>query len=191
MINIIMGKQIEAQTNPAGGMDMGMGGMGAAPMGDMGMGAAPMGAAPTDAGIGGGMASTETAPAQPTQTLNQEFVVDAFGKEVIVENKSDFAMLVKMAKQYKKDKESGLFEEKEEDISDDALISKIKEVFGTNKEKEKTNIVAESLYYSNEFAGLNFDKKEFTVYTKPKKRSGPKSKKAPDVVIEEAVRKLK
>ena len=54
----------------------------------------------------------------------------------------------------------------------------------------KTNKTASNLYYENELGGLNFAKEQFTIYSKPKKRTGPSSKKSSRIITEEITRDL-
>ena len=177
--DINLQKDIEASTLAAqasAGGDMGMGGM---PMGgDMGMGGMPMGAAPAP------MMSVKT------EEFSPKAMVSIFGKEVLIEHKEDYAKIVKAYEEYKKEKENNLLkEEVEESISNNEFMSKIKDLL-IKEEKIKTNKAASSLYYENELGGLNFSKSQFSIYGKPKKRTGPKSMKSSRIITEEITRDL-
>lgn len=165
---------LAAQTSMGG--DMGMGGM---PMGgDMGMGGMPMGAAPAP------MMSVKT------EEFSPKTMVDIFGKEVLIEHKEDYAKIVKAYEEYKKEKENNLLKEEiEESISNNEFMSKIKDLL-IKEEKIKTNKAASNLYYENELGGLNFSKSQFSIYGKPKKRTGPKSIKSSRIITEEITRDL-
>lgn len=165
---------LAAQANMGG--DMGMGGM---PMGgDMGMSGMPMGAAPAP------MMSVKT------EEFSPKTMVDIFGKEVLIEHKEDYAKIVKAYEEYKKEKENNLLKEEiEESISNNEFMSKIKDLL-IKEEKIKTNKAASSLYYENELGGLNFSKSQFSIYGKPKKRTGPKSMKSSRIITEEITRDL-
>lgn len=177
--DINLQRDIEASALAAqmsAGGDMGMGGM---PMGgDMGMGGMPMGAAPSP------MMSVKT------EEFSPKTMVSIFGKEVLIEHKEDYAKIVKAYEEYKKEKENNLLkEEVEESISNNEFMSKIKDLL-IKKEKIKTNKAASNLYYENELGGLNFTKNQFSIYGKPKKRTGPKSIKSSRIITEEIVRDL-
>lgn len=165
---------LAAQTSMGG--DMGMGGM---PMGgDMGTGGMPMGAAPAP------MMSVKT------EEFSPKTMVDIFGKEVLIEHKEDYAKIVKAYEEYKKEKENNLLKEEiEESISNNEFMSKIKDLL-IKEEKIKTNKAASNLYYENELGGLNFSKSQFSIYGKPKKRTGPKSIKSSRIITEEITRDL-
>ena len=68
-------------------------------------------------------------------------------------------------------------------------MSKIKDLL-IKEEKIKTNEAASNLYYENELGGLNFSKSQFSIYGKPKKRTGPKSMKSSRIITEEITRDL-
>ena len=86
-------------------------------------------------------------------------------------------------------KREKLEEEMNNKMSDSEFIEKAKGIF--EKDKQYKNEESVSLYYENEFGGLDFDKETFKVYGKGKKRSGPSSKNSPRIIIEEFERKLK
>lgn len=164
-----------------GGMGMGMDSMG---MGGMG---APMGGAPMDAGMGGAPAPMMSVK---TEELNPGTMVNLFGKDVLIENKEDYSKLMKALEEYNKEKEANLIkEEVDESISNNDFMKMVRGLL-IDDQTETTNKTSISLYYENELGGLNFTDKEFTVYGKPKKRSGPQSKNSPRLITEEIVRKL-
>lgn len=142
----------------AGGADMGAGGM---PTPDMG-------------------AAAQTPPAMSVTTEN---MVQLFGKDVLIENKKDFAKLMRAVEKYEKASK----EEKEIGITNSNLIEELQEVMN-GKEPEKVNSVAEALYYEGELGGLNYGK-SFKIYSKPKKRSGPKGN-SPRVITEEIIKEI-
>ncbi len=165
---------LAAQANMGG--DMGMGGMPTG--GDMGMGGMPTGAIPAP------MMSVKT------EEFSPKTMVDIFGKEVLIEHKEDYAKIVKAYEEYKKEKENNLLKEEiEESISNNEFMSKIKDLL-IKEEKIKTNKAASNLYYENELGGLNFSKSQFSIYGKPKKRTGPKSIKSSRIITEEITRDL-
>ena len=140
-------KSLEA---PAGG-DMGMGGMGM-PMGggmDMSAGAPPMDT--------GGMPQTP-----PAMSVTTENMVQLFGKDVLIENKNDFAKLMKLVEEYEEEKKS---ENQESSVE---ILKSIKEIIG-EKEIIKTNNVTSNLYYENELGGLEFGK-SFKIFSKKNKK---------------------
>lgn len=165
---------LAAQANMGG--DMGMGGMPTG--GDMGMSGMPTGAIPAP------MMSVKT------EEFSPKTMVDIFGKEVLIEHKEDYAKIVKAYEEYKKEKENNLLKEEiEESISNNEFMSKIKDLL-IKEEKIKTNKAASNLYYENELGGLNFSKSQFSIYGKPKKRTGPKSIKSSRIITEEITRDL-
>lgn len=177
--DINLQRDIEASTLAAqasAGGDMGMGGMPTG--GDMGMSGMPTGATPTP------MMSVKT------EEFSPKTMVDIFGKEVLIEHKEDYAKIVKAYEEYKKEKENNLLKEEiEESISNNEFMSKIKDLL-IKEEKIKTNKAASNLYYENELGGLNFSKSQFSIYGKPKKRTGPKSIKSSRIITEEITRDL-
>lgn len=184
-------KQIENQKMAAaggmGGMDMMGGGM---PMGggmDM-MGGMPGG----DMGAAGGetpMMSVKTETVE--EGIDPSKMVKIFGKDFLIEHKEDYAQLVKAAEDYKKEKEEKekIWEDTEANLSDNEFLTKVRNML-ISDEKVKSNQTSMSLINENELGGLNFKNEELLIYTKPKKRTGPKSKKSPDVIFEEKVIKL-
>jgi hypothetical protein len=180
--DINLQKDIEASSLAAmqGGMGMDMGMGGGMPVGG-GMGA------PMDAGANMPMPAMSVV----TEELTPEKMVKVFGKDVLIEHKEDYAKLMEALEEYKKDvaarKEKLLVEE---DLNNNEFLAKVRELL-ISEEKETTNTVASSIYYENELGGLNFSDKEFTIYGKPKKRTGPSSSKSSRLITEEITRKLK
>ena len=158
----------------AGGMDMGAAG------GSMDT-STPTG----DANAAGGTPDTGAAPT-PTASINTEDLeknlVRIFGKDILIENKEDFVKLVKAAEDYNNSllKEEPKAEEIiDENVTNSEFIKKVSSIITENKEVIKTNEQAISLIYENELGGLNYDKKSYTIYEEPKKRTGPKSGSSP------------
>jgi hypothetical protein len=173
----IEASSLAAMQNGMGG-DMGMGGMPVAPMGgDMGMGGMP--------------AAPMPAMSVVTEELTPEKMVKVFGKDVLIEHKEDYSKLMTALEEYKKSvveqKEKQLVEES---LSNNEFLNKVKDLL-IEDSTETTNTVASSIYYENELGGLNFTDKEFSVYGKPKKRTGPSSKKSSRLITEEITKKLK
>ena len=153
-------KSIEAQ-NQTPDMMGGMGGMGGAPMmgGDMGaVGGMDMGAA------GGGMDMGGQPPAMSVTTEN---MVKLFGKDVLIENKKDFSKLIKLVEEYENNKKNEI---EDSDETNFKILKEVQEILG-DKEHETTNDIASSLFYENEFGGLNFGK-SFKIYKKEKGKKG-------------------
>ena len=175
-------KSLEAQ--PAGGMDMGMG-AGGMSMGtgiDMGTGMDMNAAGGQTPDLSGGM--NAGAMGSTAMSVTTENMVNIFGKDILIENKQDFAKLMKAVDEFENSKN------REEIVENGSkLIEDLQEVFNS-KAPEKTNDTSSSLYYENEFGGLDFGNSSFKVFGKAKKRSGPPSKNSPRVIIEEVVRKL-
>src|SRR5574344_788683 len=132
-----------------------------------------------DMGMGGG------APAD---------IVNIFGKDVVIKDKKNVMELVKAMEEYKKEKDAGLIKEDEEDETEESgenLIEMARDIL-SGKEHAKTNDISSSLYFENEFDGIDFNEEKFTVYGKPHKRSGPSGNgKSPRIIIEEVTKKLK
>ena len=173
----IEASSLAAMQNGMGG-DMGMGGMPVAPMGgDMGMGGMP--------------AAPMPAMSVVTEELTPEKMVKVFGKDVLIEHKEDYSKLMTALEEYKKSvaeqKEKQLVEES---LSNNEFLNKVKDLL-IEDSTETTNTVASSIYYENELGGLNFTDKEFSVYGKPKKRTGSSSKKSSRLITEEITKKLK
>lgn len=164
--------QRDKMSNPDSmGMGMGIG---------MGGGAAPM---------GGDMGTPMMTVA--TEEINPKTMVKIFGKDVLIENKESYTKLIAALEEYNKEKEQKLIQEEvDESISDNEFIAQIRKTL-LKEEEIKTNNTTSSLIYENELGGLNFPDKSFALYSKPRKRSGPKSKKSPRVIVEEVTKKLK
>jgi len=178
--DINLQRDIEASSLAA--MQNGMGG-------DMsGMPVAPMGG---DIGMGGMPAAPMPAMSVVTEELTPEKMVKVFGKDVLIEHKEDYSKLMTALEEYKKSvaeqKEKQLVEES---LSNNEFLNKVKDLL-IEDSTETTNTVASSIYYENELGGLNFTDKEFSVYGKPKKRTGPSSKKSSRLITEEITKKLK
>lgn len=123
----------------------------------------------SSADTSGAPADTGSAPAPAsvnTEDLEKN-LVRIFGKDILIENKTDFAKLIKAANEYneslKKPKE-----EKKEVIDEENLYEEIFETLKIRNE-EKRSQSAISLLYENELGGLDFDKNSFTIYSEPKK----------------------
>ena len=173
--DIILQKDIEKQKEAGAQMDSGMGGM------DMGIGGMDMGGMDMG-GLDMGVGAEPPMGAEVGVPLNQDFV-NIFGKEVLIERKEDFAKILQAAEDYKREKAEGLIKEKDEnEMLPSEMMDKIKEIF-SGKEKEKTNDFS-SLFYEGEMTGLNFSENTLKIYSKPRKRSGPKGNKN-DIIIEE------
>lgn len=181
--NLIFFKDLEVNNGADNNMDMGMGG---------GM---PMdaGTPPMDAGAQPPMPDNNAAdvalPSVKTEEVDTKKLVKLFGKEFLVENKEDFAKLIKAAEEYNESLNKPVKEEIiEEEIENSNFIKIISESMG-NKELKYTNSISSNLVFENELGGLNFNKNEFGVF-ESKKRSGPKSNKTSDLVFEEKITKF-
>lgn len=110
----------------------------------------------------------EAAP-QPQSSINTEEglekkLVNIFGKDVLIENKEDFAKLIKAADEFNKKQKEVKEEDKEiDEIASSYIITEMQKAFGIEN-KEKTNTSAMSLIYENEFGGLNFDEKKLSTF---------------------------
>lgn len=180
--DINLQRDIEAGQMQAGGMGMdpmGGGMMGGGMPMDNGMGGAPMGGAPAP------MMSVQT------ENLDPEKMVKLFGKDVLIEHKEDYAKLMKALDEYNKEKEAKLIkEEVDESISNNEFLTRVRGML-IDDQIETTNKTATALYYENELGGLLFGESSFKVFSKPKKRTGPKSKNSPSMITEEVIKKLK
>ena len=133
--------------------------------------------------------SSESIPASSvaTETVDTEKLVRLFGKDILIENKKDFAKLIKAAEEYnesvKKAKENKevITEEENEESSD--LVLLLSEALG-NKNKIKTNESSINLLYENELGGLDFDNNKFVTF-ESKKRTGPKGGAGGNIIFEE------
>ena len=181
--DIMLFKELEDQKKSQGaaGMDAGMG-MGGMPPMDMGgmppmdMGAAP----PVDASV---------PPPEAVPTLNQETLVNIFGKDLLIENKDDFIKLIKAAEDYEKEKNKVIIEEVEEENVDESLVEAIRKVISSEKPRIKKNN-SKYLFLNGELDGLSFDEQTVTVYGNPRKRTGRKVQGTSDIIYEEEVIKI-
>jgi RNA polymerase-binding transcription factor DksA len=98
-------------------------------------------------------------------SVTTENMVKLFGKDVLIENKEDFAKLMKLVEEYEENKKNESSEDTDE--SNFKILKEIQEILG-DKEHETTNDIASSLFYENEFGGLNFGK-SFKIYKKGNK----------------------
>ena len=173
--NLIFFKELETQAGQAqenaqiGGM-LGAGGMDMSGGGDMGSG--DMGAAPAPEAT----PAPEAAPASINTEDLANKLVKLFGKDILIENKKDFVKLVKAAEDYNESLKNQSKEKViDEDIEYTDIIKEISEAITGKKEKTRTNSIAIGMIYENELGGLNYDKKEYTIFEEPKKRTGPKT----------------
>ena len=155
------------ETQPQGDMGMGLGGSGMGMMGGMDMG---MGANAGNIDANAGMTNSASMPSMSVTTEN---MVKLFGKDVLIENKEDFAKLMKLTEEFERQQE---LDNKENSIE---ILKEVQEILGS-KEELKTNDITSTLYYENELGGLTFGK-SFKIFSKNKK-SGKKEK-----IIEEEV----
>lgn len=151
-------KTVEAQNQTPDMMGAGGMGMGGAPMMGGGM---DMGAGGMDMNAGGMDMNAQ----QPAMSVTTENMVKLFGKDVLIENKEDFAKLMKLVEEYEENKKNESLEDTDE--SNFKILKEIQEILG-DKEHETTNDIASSLFYENEFGGLNFGK-SFKIYKKGNK----------------------
>lgn len=175
--DINLQRDIEAGQMQAGGMGMD-------PMGGGMMG----GGIPMDNGMSGAPAPMMSVQ---TENLDPEKMVKLFGKDVLIEHKEDYAKLMKALDEYNKEKEEKLIkEEVDESISNNEFLTRVRGMLIDDQIKT-TNKTATALYYENELGGLLFGESSFKVFSKPKKRTGPKSKNSPSMITEEVIKKLK
>ena len=151
-------KTVEAQNQTPDMMGAGGMGMGGSPMMGGGM---DMGAGGMDMNAGGMDMNAQ----QPAMSVTTENMVKLFGKDVLIENKEDFAKLMKLVEEYEENKKNESSEDTDE--SNFKILKEIQEILG-DKEHETTNDIASSLFYENEFGGLNFGK-SFKIYKKGNK----------------------
>lgn len=149
--------------------------------------------APTD--LTGGAAPVDNTAAAPTASINTEDLeknlVRIFGKDILIENKEDFAKLIKAANEYNNDIKKAKEAKKEEkvideEIEDSYILEELRNAMGIKKEKNSSD-TAISLIYENELGGLDFDKNSFNYYGEPKKGS----KKGNELLYEEKTVKVK
>lgn len=174
-------KKSQAGSAAAGGGDMGMLGGGIPDMGSVPMDASTM---PPEQG----MPAPQQAEA-PTVQLNQENIVNMFGKDFLLENKDDFFKLIKAANEYS-DNKNIVIKEEEEELDTQSLMEGIKKVLNHEKIKiSKNNYV--NLFYEGELDGLDYESGSFHTFSSPKKKTGKKVPGKSDIVYTEEVRTLK
>lgn len=128
----------------------------------------------------------------PTSSINTEDLekkmVKIFGKDLLIENKEDFAKLIKAANDYNEslNKKSEVITEND---TESILLKQIAETVTGIKSFKTTNDETSNLIYENELGGLDFGI-SFTTFTTPKKRTGPKTGGSP-YLYEETVTKFK
>ena len=149
-----------------------IGGIGMSGMGDTSM-------------MGGTMANTSPTqtelPSQPQQSVNTEELtekmINIFGKDVLIENKEEFAKIINAAEEFNK------LNEAEKDTAESNIIKEMASSLSGVKEEIKTNNTAFNLIYENELSGLDFKKNTYSYFSKPKKKTGPRT--GNDVIYEE------
>lgn len=135
---------------------------------------------------------TDQQPA-PTSSINTEDLekkmVKIFGKDLLIENKEDFAKLLKAANDYNEslNKKSEIITE--DDKTESVLLKQLAETITGVKNFKTTNDETSNLIYENELGGLDFGN-SFTIFATPKKRTGPKTGSNP-YLYEETITKLK
>ena len=170
-------KKAQADGMAAGG-DMGMG-----MAGDMGMG----GAIPTDMGSPAPDMGAAAAPAPTADIpLNQEAIVNMFGKEFLLENKDDFFKLIKASKDYIEEKSKPKVMVEEEEVDANSLMEGIRKVLNHEKPRVAKN-KALHLFYEGELSGLSYDDGTFRVFGNPKKKTGRKVPGQSDIIYTEEV----
>ena len=157
------------------------------------IGGMPMGAPAPGMSQGGDINNVQ--PDQqlsPTSSINTEDLekkmVKIFGKDLLIENKEDFAKLIKAANDYNEslNKKSEVITEND---TESILLKQIAETVTGIKSFKTTNDETSNLIYENELGGLDFGI-SFTTFTTPKKRTGPKTGSSP-YLYEETVTKFK
>ncbi len=179
--DIMLFKELEEQKKAqAGGAAMG---------GDMGM---PMSAGMSD--VGGMPADMSGIPMEPQMPqapqpeaenipLNQENIINMFGKEFLLENKDDFFKLIKASKEYNEKKDIIV---EEETFDNESLMEGIKKVLSNEKPKiSKNNYL--NLFYEGELDGLFYDSGKFITFSAPKKKTGKKVPGKSDIIYHEEV----
>lgn len=183
--DIMLFKELEEQKkNAAGGVTAG---------GDMGI---PMSGMPTDMGsippdMGGApMEPNVQVPSPESQNipLNQENIVNMFGKEFLLENKDDFFKLIKAANDFNEKKD--IIIKEEENKETETIIEGIRKIISNEKMKiSKNNYL--NLFYEGELDGLSYEDSSFTTFSGPKKKTGKKVPGKSDIVYHEEVTYLK
>lgn len=157
-----------------------IGGIGMSGMGDTSM-------------MGTGMANTSPTQTelpqqsqQPQQSVNTEELtekmINIFGKDVLIENKEEFAKIINAAEEFNK------LNEAEKDTAESNIIKEMASSLSGVKEEIKTNNTAFNLIYENELGGIDFKKNTYSTFSKPKKKTGPRT--GNDVLYEETTTKL-
>lgn len=149
-----------------------IGGIGMSGMGDTSM-------------MGGTMTNTSPTqtelPSQPQQSVNTEELtekmINIFGKDVLIENKEEFAKIINAAEEFNK------LNEAEKDTAESNIIKEMASSLSGVKEEIKTNNTTFNLIYENELSGLDFKKNTYSYFSKPKKKTGPRT--GNDVIYEE------
>lgn len=170
--NLIFFKDLEAQATQAQNDALlgGMGGIGGAPIGgDVSSIQPPI--TDTNAQPISGDSNVPPAPTSVNTEGLEEKLVRIFGKDVLIENKEDFAKLIEAVNDY--NKKINLI--KEEDIDDSYILRQLSESITGLKKHKKTNSTTISLICENELGGLNYEKNNFLIFNPPKKRTGPKT----------------
>lgn len=103
----------------------------------------------------------------------EEKMVKIFGKDILIENKEDFAKLIQAANKYNESLKNPIIED--EEIEESLILKQISESVSGIKKASKTNDSSINLIYENELGGLNYEKEELLIFEAPKKRTGPKS----------------
>ena len=179
--NLIFFKDLESQSANAdqNALMGGMGGMGVTGMtGDTSF----AGGTPSTIEIGTDM---NAQPAASVNTENlEEKMVKIFGKDILIEHKEDFVKLMQMAEDYNK---SLIKEEtpEENEIPDSVFLENVSNIITGNAKKKSKNDSTISLIYENELGGIDYDTKKYTIYTKPRRKTGPKSSKSNFIYSEE------
>jgi hypothetical protein len=123
---------------------------------------------------------------QPQQSVNTEELtekmINIFGKDVLIENKEEFAKIINAAEEFNK------LNEAEKDTAESNIIKEMASSLSGVKEEVKTNNTAFNLIYENELGGIDFKKNTYAYFSKPKKKTGPRT--GNDVLYEEINNKL-
>ena len=163
--NLIFFKDLESQAAQAQENAMfGGAAMGGAPAGMDSTGTAP---APVDA-------SGTVAPAASIETEEfEDKIVRLFGKEVLIENKEEWAKIANAYHEYEENKNINEDEDIEDEEFNSAIIEQLAEIMG-NKIPISTNTSTASLIAENELGGLSFEDNSFKTFSLPKKKGNPK-----------------
>lgn len=123
---------------------------------------------------------------QPQQSVNTEELtekmINIFGKDVLIENKEEFTKIINAAEEFNK------LNEAEKDTAESNIIKEMASSLSGVKEEIKTNNTAFNLIYENELGGIDFKKNTYSTFSKPKKKTGPRT--GNDVLYEETTTKL-